>query len=319
MRKGIQALDDAIESANQGGGGYSGRLGYFNLKADDSLIVRFLTDLPEVLTVDFYEFIKDNKDKPQNFIVRPDLLEDPEAEDYVLNYGGQQQDYATKELGEPTPKRRTVGIAVVRKEIVREGNNGRPQMDYTDEWTEVELKSGKFEARKFIIIKQAYKNFWSPLRVLYDEYGTICDRDYKITRVGKKTDTNYSIIPKREDPDWDMATSYPELLARYGYGTGTNVEGKEITPESEDRFAYCPMTLDEWADDHCSEKRVKFFLGSLAEREKIEKGDGDETDAKATPAATSTAADDGDEAQASPPAASAGNGKSLQERLAAHK
>lgn len=309
MRKGLQAIENAIaESASRGSRG--GRLGYFNLKADESIVVRFLTDMTDVITTDFYEFIVGSDGKGQNFVVSTDYYEDPTVKDWVRELGGRQKDYGSSDLIDPIPKTRSVAIAVVRKEVAKEGANGRPQLSYEDEWEEIEIKpkdgpARTYEARKFIIIRQAYKNFWSPLKANFDEYGTICDRDYKIKRTGKTTDTNYSFIGKREDPDWNNdGSSYTELHKFYGYGTGTSVDGEPLTPESEDRFAYCPMTLEEWCEDSCSERRVKYFLLGEGRDKKDE-----------TPSA---AADDGDEAQAAPPPSRNGGG-TLSERLARHK
>lgn len=313
-KTGLKAINDAIAESAKGGGGFSGRLGYFNLKADESIALRFLTDVDDILTVDFYEFIQDNKGKPQNFVVRPDLLDDPNAEDYVLTYGGQQKDYGSSDLTEPTPKTRTVALAVVQKEVVSEGANGRKVVSYEDEWVDIETKNGTFEGRQFIIVKQAYKNFWSPLVSHYDENGTLCDRVYKIKRNGKGTDTNYSFMEKAVDQDWNHdGSSYKELQRLYGYGTNTNIDGEELTQDSPDRFAYCPQTLTEWAEYMASEDRVKFFLGDASERE--EKEQARSSDSKTGDG--SLQADD-DEAQAAPAPKSSGSG-SLQERLAKHR
>jgi len=59
--KGVAAIEEAIEQSAKGGGIYQGRLGYLNLKADESVVVRFLTDMTDVITVDFYEFIVDKQ------------------------------------------------------------------------------------------------------------------------------------------------------------------------------------------------------------------------------------------------------------------
>jgi hypothetical protein len=316
VRKGLQAVEEELEKSK--GGGFTGRLGYLNLKADESIVVRFLTDFPDVGTVDFYEFIVDNKDKGQNFVVSSDYYEDDSVKDWVLELGGKQQDYQTKELIDPQPKARGVGIAVVQKEVVSEGPNGRPKMSYEDDWDrdiEIKGKDGKvkkYEGRKFIVIKQAHKNFWAPLKAIYKEEGTICDRPYKIVRVGGNTDTTYSFMGKQPDPEWDNETSYEALHKAYGYGL--TAKERESIPD-EERFAYCPQTLDEWCIDSCSESRVKFFLGSLSDREAKFKSD-------PVKDAPDFAKGEDDEAQAAPPPSSNGKDKSdlpLSERLARHK
>lgn len=327
MRKGLKALDDAIADSAKGGGSYKGRLGFFNVKAGETITLRFLTDLDDTVTCDFYEFIQDNKDKGQNFVVStdyydedaPDSVRDKSGNiiDWVKELGGKQVDYQTKDLVDPQPKTKTVAIAVVKKEVVSEGPKGRPVTSSEDLWEEVEAKGPdgnlkKYEARKYIVIRQAYKNFWQPLRDIYDEYGTICDRDYRIKRLGEKLDTSYGFVGRKEDPEWDPETSYAALQEAYGYGTD-----KSDVPDDE-RFAYCPQTLEEWLEDSCSEDRVKFFLGPLSDREAKEKGNKPDAETTTT---TSTANDDSDEGQAAPPPSA--NGKaasgSLAARLAAHK
>lgn len=309
-RTGLQHIEEGI--AATGKTGSAGRLGYFNLKSkpgEDSIVVRFLTDVDDILTVQFHEWILDNKGQTQNFVVAPDLYEDPSRTDYVRVYGGQSQDWGTKELSDSIPKTRTVALAVVRKEVVTEGKGGRPTVTYEDEWVDIEGKDGKkYQGRKFIIVKQAYKNFWQPLVDFYDEYKTLCDRDYKIKRLGKGTDTYYKIVPGREDEVWDE-NSYKALHEHYGYGTD-----KSDIPDDE-RYAYCPQTLIEWAEQNCSEERVKFFLGDLADREAKEKGQNGDSSSKASTGGGFAGSDE-DEAQAAP--SSASGGMSLQQRLSRH-
>lgn len=301
---GFAGMQKAAAAAAQGGGGYSGRLGYAKWESGQTLILRFLSDDP--LTVDFYEFVADNQGKTQNFIVAPDLhADDPDwkGEDWVLKYGGMSKEYGTQNLSTPTPKTRTVAVAVLREEVAREVD-GKTVIEYQDVLREIEVKGEKYPAREFLLVKQAYKNFWSPIIGYYHEYGTICDRDYKITRQGGDKETTYHIIPKREDADFDLTA----LQTRYGYGTGQDADGKALTPESPDRFLYCPQTLMEWAEYYSGEDRVKFFLGDAK--------------AEAAPAHASTPARPSsagsDEAQAAPPP-SATDFSSLRARLEAHK
>lgn len=314
-RTGFAAAKEAMEkAASSGGGNFGRRLGYFNLKDGESIVVRFLSDEP--LTVDFYEYVFDTKGKPQNFVVATDLHADDPAwtgEDWVKKYNGRSKDKGlTGEWCEPKARERTVGIAVVREEEPREDGAGKVGLRYRDKLTTVKAKDGKdepeqeFPAREFLVVKQAYKNFWSQLIAYFDEYETICDRDYKITRNGSKTETTYAIVPKKEDPDFDLK----ELQARYGYGTGKTVEGEELTPTHPDRFLYCPMTVEEWAEDHASEDRVKYYLVG---------GESSGGDRDNTERSTVRDTGGGDEAQAAPPPEASQDLSSLRARLERHK
>lgn len=261
MRKGIAAVEEAGAK-----GGFSGRLSYFSLKADETTVVRFITDLDkDVITLDFWEFIVDNKGNPQNFAVAADVYEDKNATDYVIEYGGQMKQFGSNDLTEPTPKTRSVGLAVECEEYQVEVN-GKTKLAYRPALIDIETKSGVKKGYKFLIVKQAYKNFWGPLKSHWEENnGTICDRYFKIKRVGGGNDTTYTFMEKSPDPAWeeDADAAYEALKAQFGYGVAVNVDDDE-------RFKYVPQTLEEWAKDSCSEDRVKYFLGNLEDREATE-------------------------------------------------
>jgi hypothetical protein len=181
----------------------------------------------------------------------------------VRKYGGVTKEWGSQELTPPKPKERTVAIAVEREEIpVENPNGGRPKFRYQDKLVTVTDKDGKeYTGRNFIIIRQPAKTFWKQPVGYYGEFGTLCDRDYKITRQGKQLATDYLVTPKAEDPEW-TADSLKELQARYGYGTGKDMEGNVLADDSPDRFLYCAQTLAEWAADQASEERAKALLGS---------------------------------------------------------
>lgn len=297
----------ARSGGSGGSGGAPGRyLNYFILKDGESKIVRFLTDGPDVVAVKFHEFIQDRNGKFQNFVYAPDF--NGGGEDWVVKYGGKTTDYTTKQLVDSRPRERTVGIAVEREEYpVDEG--GRRITKTQDKLVTFEGKDGKtYNARNFLVVKQ-YVKFWTMLGSYFDEFGTICDRDYKITRTGSGLDMVYSIIPKSPDPDWNNdGTSLAALRKLYGYGTGTDMDGNELTTESEDRFLYCRETLPEWLENQASEERVRFALV------------GEEVAAVNSPAASapSWATDSADEPTASPPPANS-EVSSLRARLERHR
>lgn len=295
MRKGIAAVEEAGSK-----GGFSGRLGYFGLKEDDSMVIRFITDLDkDVITLDFWEFIIDNKGNGQNFAVAADVYEDQkDVTDYVIEYGGQMKAWGTNDLIDPTPKTRSVGLAVVCKEVAAQGSNGRTKVTYEPELVDIETKNGTRQGYKFVIVKQAYKNFWGPLKGHWEENDeTICDRYYKIKRTGNGNGTVYTFMEKQPDPDWNGLESYEALKAQFGYDVKVDVP-------DEDRFKYVPQTLEEWARDSCSEERVKFFLGDEADRDAQTKG-------------AAEADDDDDENEAT--VAPSGGRTSLSARMSQHK
>lgn len=48
---------------------------------------------------------------------------------------------------------------------------------------------------EIVVINMGMKNFFGALQASYDAYGTVLDRDYRITRRGKELDTEYDIVP----------------------------------------------------------------------------------------------------------------------------
>lgn len=274
MRKGIAAVEEGGSK-----GGFSGRLSYFNLKPDETTVIRFITDLDEdVLTLDFWEFIVDNKGGTQNFAVAADVYDNENQTDYVLEYGAQQKAFGSNEVSEPTPKTRSVGLAVECEEYSTEVN-GKKKLAYRPAEVDIETKNGTVKGYKFLIVKQAYKNFWGPLKSHWEENGnTICDRYYKVKRVGGGNDTNYTFMEKSPDPEWedDPQAAYEALKAQFGYG-GPPVDGDE-------RFKFVPQTLEEWAKDSCSKDRVDYFLGDPEDREDTSKDDAGEDEDEAAPA-----------------------------------
>jgi hypothetical protein len=140
-----------------------------------------------------------------------------------------------------------VGIAVLREEIPAVGGS-----ELRDYFYDSEVGDNTFRSRWFGIIKQSHGNFWHQLIHLGMRYGTLCDRDYEITREGEKLDTKYSIIPLDPAP---ALKDIDALQKFYGYG-------KPWDNEDKDRFLYCPQTLPQWAENYAGEDRVKYFLGA---------------------------------------------------------
>lgn len=264
----IEAMESWVKSgggSSRPGSGPIRYLSYFILGEDESKVVRFLTDMDEVIQTQCYEFVLDKNGKFQNFICAPAYHKnDPswQGEDWVRKYGGKSRVYNSNELEDPVPRSRALAIAVEREEVASQ-SGGRRAVSTQDLLTTIEDKNGvSHDARNFLVIKQGTK-FWTPLLTYYREFGTLCDRDYKITRSGTGRDIVYSMVPKSPDPDWDIdGDSLKNLQARYGYGTGTDMDGNPITSDSPDRFLYITQTLKEWADNQASEERAKAALVS---------------------------------------------------------
>ena len=317
MALGFDALNKSItEAANRSAQGFSGKLNYFNWKNGETKVLRFLTD--EVLTVPFYEMVVDNQGKFKDFIVAPRLHEDDPnwtGEDWVLKYGGKQHENGMSgPLIAPTAKVRSACIAVLREEAPREVN-GKTVMGYQDYLHEITVGGKDFPARYFGIVKQSLQLFWGQMSGYHHEFGTICDRDYKIKRVGERLDTSYQIIPMREDENFDIRA----LQESYGYG-------KPRDKDDEERFLFCPQTVQEWADNYAGEERAKYWLGDPKAAAQTQAQATNGTQYGAAEAAGASGLDEfrketthnpaPDEAQAAPPPAS--DFSALRARLEKH-
>ena len=224
MGVGMGAAQEAGERKAQGGSGEFLPIIYWKDDRDKEAkeykkIVRFLTD--DVITCKIYGFIKGgDKNKGRDFI-DPDSLMDENGKPIFKELEGERDYFRTNNIKLPTYKgdlkdakdiasEQTLGFVVLREEYTEKvERNGKevavPKLrDKIEkrEWKDKEGNEKSEEGVVFGVVKQSYKNFWSQLAAYYNRYGTICDRDYEITRKGNGTDTTYSII--RLDPADDL-------------------------------------------------------------------------------------------------------------------
>lgn len=76
---------------------------------------------------------------------------------------------------------------------------------------------------RVFVINQGMKNFYGGMEAFYENYGTVLDRDFRITREGEKLKTDYNIIPlepikimvpvldNEGNPEIDLETGEPEM------------------------------------------------------------------------------------------------------------
>jgi hypothetical protein len=102
---------------------------------------------------------------------------------------------------------------------IREDRVGKV-VGYTDKLVEVPIldddkkPTGKSTLqRKIYVLRFGLKNFFGAFQGAYDVYETVLDRDYKITRKGSGTKTEYSIVSLNPTPGFDLRD--PETHAKY--------------------------------------------------------------------------------------------------------
>lgn len=248
---GMQALQDAIAesearaaAAKSAGSGKA--LTYISWKPGDRKIVRFLTD--DLITADFYSFIIDRTGATKNFMVDP---ADPHRLERYRSTSpgiGWRKNPQTQVIEEPTLQKMSVNVAVLRKE---EQDPATKKLVVEDDLYDREVNGAHLTSRTFGIIQQNPNNFWHTLaNSCFARYGTICDRDYEITRTGSGFATKYDIIPLPPVPEIDTVE---KVQAFYFYG----YEWDENDPQ---RFLKCPQTVRQWAEYFASEDRYKWWL-----------------------------------------------------------
>ena len=254
FRTGLDAINQAVKDAESS---FGPRLNYKTFKDGDKLILRFLDD--DVIVGGFAEYVvtKKVKKKGDNAgqVITQDFLVDPEGTNWVEKFGGLQKEYLTGKL--ISPKLRTMGVslAVVREEVPSKAGNG--QVEVVDKKIIVEADGKKLTAREYVLIKQSIGNFWQQFGGMAGRYGSMCDRDYEITRVGGDKNTKYTIAPLDKI---DGLGTLAEVQEHYGYG-------KKYDEKDPERFLYPPQTLGEWAEYYSGEDRARFWLVGDADGE----------------------------------------------------
>jgi hypothetical protein len=226
FRRGGSAAEEAEKESNANSGGRRG-LDYFGLKNDkDSTVVRLLTDHDDWPYVEQHSFVP-TKAAPKGAENWPKSMTSVCRKDPA--FGGHYTDCyicdqkIKNNFGKlATPRVRVWALAVERELVRGDGSealggpakNGivvgiRDKIDEVDALDADGKPTGeKLKYPRIIVINQPMKGFFANLKALHGLYGTVCDRDFQITRDGVGTDTNYKITPI--DPIPDVKPGTPE-------------------------------------------------------------------------------------------------------------
>ncbi|MGW1436906.1 hypothetical protein ACWD7M_16850 [Streptomyces griseus] len=224
FRRGGTAAEEAEKEAN---GSYGRREAkFFGLKNDgDQAVVRLLTDHDDWIYVLQHSFIP-TKPAPQGAEHWPPSMMAVCRKDEV--FAGHYTDcYLCDNKVKNTfgnsgsPYVRLWALAVEREVVRGDGTDAlggpshkglvvgiRDKIDEIDELDAEGKPTGvKFRYPRILIINQPMKGFFANLKALYGLHGSVCDRDYEITREGEKKSTNYRMVPI--DPLPDVAPGTP--------------------------------------------------------------------------------------------------------------
>lgn len=214
LRKGGEG---AAEASKQAPFSRGDRVGMLSLKDAESTILRYITDFDDWIYTAEHVAVP-TKAAPLGDDKKP-LPNWPKAMTAVCRYDeifkeidfykdcyvcdAKVQSSYGKPIGNAV---RIWALAVLREEVFGDGSEEQggekmkgKRIGTTDKMVEVETvdKDGKPTGekvmhREYVIVNFAHKNYFSGLAACYSEYETLCDRDYKVKRIGAGTDSIYT-------------------------------------------------------------------------------------------------------------------------------
>lgn len=227
---------------------------YFSLKNGESIIIRMIDDSQAWPYVQQHSFVPTKGAPPDWKSEAKDGLpakkwpeqmnavcrkQKDEGELIFPEYNGEC--FICDEMTNPKNKRGKYypGIKLWARAIVREAIIGTDQMvadgkirenqvgrmvgfrdkmiDHQETNAEGEAVGPVKKIPEIVVINQGMKNFFGAFQAVWDTYGTVLDRDFKITRVGEGLETNYDIVPmdpiEKDGKRWTLED--PEIKAEY--------------------------------------------------------------------------------------------------------
>lgn len=238
--KGSKAVEDADRAAQEARkAAFSDRLGYFSLKDGETAFIRLLTPAEgedSWIHVAQHSGVKTKKGPK-------DATKWPTSMGAVCRYDSQVKELLGTEdcyicdnklngFGNKfaKPNTRVWALAVMRHQIRGDGSDemGGPELkgkvlgmdDVLEKYQELDA-DGKpngieLERPEIVMINMSWSNFFAALGHAQDSYGSVCDRDFSVRRVGEGTDTEYHIMPVDKVPGLEPGTEkwkvYEDLL-----------------------------------------------------------------------------------------------------------
>ena len=203
FKRGMGVVNDAMAKLNNQNKDYSKGLTtkFLSWGDNESKVVRFLTSADDIIFVDIHEFVQSHDGKKRSYVCRENF--GAECELCARPFGSKQP---------PETMRREVGYGIVvlrepkftkdeetgRNVRVFAGSADNQYPEHRDAVIEYEIDGKTSKAPYVAIINQGVR-FWGQIAVhssRMDNQGmSLPDRDFEIIRMGKGTQTTYSVIP----------------------------------------------------------------------------------------------------------------------------
>lgn len=231
----------------------SGRADFLSIKSGERKILRPITDLDDIITIDVHmgvptkpapKNVKEDKWPPQMSAVCQNAAAFIERHDgdeaiYEEGYGHCYIHEHMKEVrgkfktSVATPKTQIWGIFALREPVYGNGNKITGFKDVMEDFTD---KDGKVHSiPKLVIASQSWSNFWAQFAASAFMGDTITDKDFGVER----TDNDYTIQPGRETPDLKPGTPAWQNYLNAMELKGLSVAGvitEQSSPEYYGRF-----------------------------------------------------------------------------------
>ena len=282
FKKGMNVVNDAMAKLSNQNRDFSKGLTtkFLSWGDNESKVVRFLTSADDIIFVDIHEFVPSHDGKKRSYVCRENF--GVECELCGRPYGSKQQSATMRrEVG--------YGIVVLREpKFTKDEETGRnvrvfagpadnQYPEHRDAVVEYELDGKMTKAPYVAIINQGIR-FWGQIAVhssRLDNQGlSLTDRDFEIIRMGKGTQTTYSVIPAYGTPINDLGKYNPYLpdieglLKRMGSQEYYDkyLHGIETAPKASTTNSSTNSVSSSWDDDDEYEDEVNINEDTYGER-----------------------------------------------------
>lgn len=212
---------DEAQKDYKEGSSAGGKVRFFGLDDGERLTVRMVSEYNAWISVSQHTGAP-TKSKPADFegttwpsamtaVCQNDKAFSDGQGHYAPGYGDCRlcKSEATNAWGKPVSKTqaRVWALASIREEV----KDGDVRIGFTDKVVEISGAKGeeKKHGRDIVVINMGWKNFFSSLNGFKFVYGSVCDRDYMITRSGEGRDTDYQFIPHDPLPGYKPGADWP--------------------------------------------------------------------------------------------------------------
>lgn len=272
LKRGMSVVNEAMAKLSNQNKDYSKGLTtkFLTWGDNESKVVRFLTSADDIIFVYVHEFVQSHDGRKRSYVCRENFND--ECELCKRPFGSKQP---------PETMRREVGYGVVvlrepkftldpetnRQVRVYAGSAENSYPEHRDAVVEYE-QDGKMEKAPHVaIINQGIK-FWGQIAVhssrMEAQGISLYDRDFEIIRMGKGTQTTYSVIPAYGTAINDLGKYNPflpdvegllrrmgsqEYYDRYLHGIEVQKDSKPAVNNSSSNSSFNSWEDDEYEDD----------------------------------------------------------------------